>query len=133
MSTITDMKKLFHGVRRGVPRTEYLIHPERDWLVGLAASVLLFVGGALYLGFDFLVQYESVDVRPVVDETVVRYRAVDAAHDLNEYRDRDAIFRSLRADRSHADIMEEAVPPPTPETGGEPASADSLAEEGVEQ
>lgn len=128
------MKKLFHGVRRDVPRTEHLIHPERDWLVGLVASVLLFVGGALYLGFDFLVQYESVDIRPVVDETVVRYRAVDAAHYLTEYRDRDTTFRSLRADRTHADpVVEEVVSPPSPETEDDPASIEPLAEEGVGQ
>lgn len=112
-------------------RAHELMHPGREWIVGLSAAVLLFVSGSLYLGYDFWDQYQGIDEQIPVDGTVVRYRKQDAAHFLELYRAKKETFEALRADKVFQPAV---VVSTTPEVATSTAvAAPPLAEEVVAQ
>lgn len=111
--------------RAGAPDRR-IIHPERDWIIGVGLSTLLFVSGALYTGHEFLTHLEKADERISVESTIVQYDQKTVAEVLQRYGARRATFETLRADRSNAApvVIDEA------ETGVETEAATStLAED----
>ena len=88
-----------------------LINPPREWLIGLLLAAGTFSFGALYLGYDFWEQYHMADNQPIVDESVVRYHQGDAIYYIGEFKKRDTLFQTLRAEvREQAEVPNVVLP-----------------------
>ena len=89
---------LLHMVRHVVRRSEgyrdrRIMHPRRDWLIGLFGAVFLFLASAAVEGYLFWSK-SSADADAVTLETVT-YDQKLVRRVLTEYRSREARYKEL--------------------------------------
>lgn len=95
-----------HIFRRGQGAPDRrLMHPMREWLIGVACASAVFVGGAAYAGFLFVELSGERRATVSVDDAVAVYDQAAVSAVLAEYGERDARFRALRTDRSNAGAL----------------------------
>lgn len=95
---IIKMAKHVFRRSRGIPDRE-LMHPRRDWLVGLAVFILLMLGGGGASALSY-VYYDSIAVATDPSAVVVpRYQAALIEATLERYNERVARYQALRAER----------------------------------
>lgn len=88
-----------HIAKRSSGRKDHrLMHPLRDWLIGLFTVVTLLLVGQVYTGFLLLQkQSEDIDSYTVqVETTSYKRERIDAA--LTTYREKQESFDSVRAE-----------------------------------
>ena len=97
---ITKMVKHLMKKRSGVPDRR-MMHPERDWLIGLLGVTLVFVGGAFYAGSLFIEYSKRAGAEISASSDVIKYDQKLIAKVLEQYDAMSTEFDSLRADRSN--------------------------------
>jgi len=101
MITKNDIVKMTHHILRrsaGVPDHK-IMHPERDWVIGLLIATIVFMSGAVYSGNKFVGYLNLIDEEVVADSTVVQYRQSSISAALGEYGERARKFEELRSDK----------------------------------
>lgn len=94
-----------HVLRRGQDAADQkVMHPVRDWTVGLVVASTLFMGFSAYAGFTFASKYRGVDVVPPFDNSIVVYKRNEAQEILVMYQNRKAEFETLRAERRNITV-----------------------------
>ncbi len=96
MSTF-DIHNLTRRIMRaqsGIPDRR-MMHPVRDWFIGLVLAILTLGGVSLYAGYTFM-QHTSSGAVSVEHTAPVRYEAEDVADALERYRTRNERFQALR-------------------------------------
>lgn len=92
-----DIKKMAKQILRHGQRLpdRRLIHPEREWLIGLGLFAVLVMAGAVYEihNFNFYSQLDSK--LPVESVTVETYKSGSAARVLDTYQQKREHFDSL--------------------------------------
>ena len=99
-----DILKMVRHVRRksqGVPDRR-LIHPRREWIVGLALFVVVALAGVAYNMYTYATISNLENELAVEDSGVVRYQANTVDQALTIFRAKQAEFERLRT----------VVPPP---------------------
>lgn len=86
---------------RGVP-DKRLMHPVRDWMIGLSVASILFLCTAFVAGAIFLTQIKSIDEPVYVETVLITYKREDARTVLETYAARSEKFEVLRFDRRNA-------------------------------
>lgn len=106
---------------RGIPDRR-IMHPGRDWVIGLLMAAATFIGLALYATSVFLTSTTNVDSEIVIESSVVKYEQERTMAVLEKYRKTKETFNFMRNDIRNAPVIsvEEDV-------DGEP-SEDLLAE-----
>ena len=127
-------KKLFHQ-QQGTRRIK-LMHPKRDWVLGLSFGLVLFVG---IISWNISVYFEQRQGVQFTDTDVVAelptYRAESVSQALDIYKIRQENFAALSGSRLPIIIEEPTAPPPgvslpsieTASTGPESEAPDSGA------
>ena len=114
---------------RGIP-DHRIMHPVRDWTIGLAVTTIIFICSTLYAGYAFLVRSKAVDDEIRIESTVIVYKRDAAQEVMEEFSDRVSNFEALRSDRSNVVKLPALI---LPETTEEETETDTLAEQPVEQ
>ena len=91
---ITNM--VAHIVRRdkGIPDTN-IMHPMREWVVGLAVVFLLVAGGVVFNIIMYQSYSEALSAPVTVTETVVPYKAAVVAQAITHYQTERTRYKSL--------------------------------------
>jgi len=97
ISKVDILKFVQHVAKRNTGRADKrLIHPEREWILGVSIAFCIGLAGAFY-GSVFFMQQESLVERSVSgDTTAVRYRASTVEEALTLYAARRESFNELR-------------------------------------
>lgn len=74
-----------------------LIHPVREWFVGLVCSIILTVGLFGYLGYEFYIQLHSLETPDVIGEDLPIYHVEGARNIVDTYKERKQEFERLRS------------------------------------
>jgi len=75
-----------------------LVHPQREWGIGLFVFAVLVISGSILVGTTF-VQYRSADsVKGSSEASIPQYREVITQDALELYRARSSEYRQLRGD-----------------------------------
>ncbi len=102
-----------------------LIHPGREWFIGLLVSSALFLILGGYAGYLFHSQSKKLAQPVSPDSTLVEYKQEHAREVLNRFGERTKEFEQLRADRKSTPepipVVEE-----TEDLSEDPALADDL-------
>jgi hypothetical protein len=92
------------------------IHPVRDWLVGLSVAMLVFLGGAAAIAYDFRIQFVLPPEATESTAVTMKYSERDVRHYAERFEARDVEFAKLRGVVvPRADIVSE-VPENTEES-----------------
>lgn len=116
-----QLVQIFRRLRkrgRGIP-DHRLIHPIRDWTVGLITTFLIFVASSVYASFTFLELSKNVDTAVPIESSVVTYKQENAAEVLERYAERERTFETLRNDRSNTVVPKPSSEESEDEDGGE--------------
>ena len=100
--------------------TRDLVNPTRDWVTGLSAAALVFVGGVAYIAFDFHTQFGAASDEQAIEVQPLIYRGAEVKAYAERYAQRERDFETLRKDRRY-------VPPPAVVV-----PADTVVEDGSE-
>lgn len=89
-------KMVAHIVRRdkGIPDTN-IMHPMREWVVGLAVVFLLVAGGVVFNIIMYQSYSEALSAPVTVTETVVPYKAAVVAQAITHYQTERTRYKSL--------------------------------------
>lgn len=113
-----SLSKIFRHPPRLSLVTERERYPERDWFVGIALAVGVFVVAASYAGWLFFFGVHAIGAPEVpLSDTSISYDKERVAGILEEYESRRAHFERLRYTTS-------AIPPVTPDAEEAAAPAD---------
>lgn len=77
---------------RGIPDRR-LMHPHREWYIGLALCMCVVVGGMVYNTLQFR-YYTSLEDRISGSATTVEYRSEVVRRVLETYRERQEVFEA---------------------------------------
>ncbi len=77
------------------------INPVRDWTIGLAVAILVFLCGVAYISFDFYTQFGAPKDTVYVESQSVGYRDVEVKKYAEQYIEKERVFNELRKDRSY--------------------------------
>jgi hypothetical protein len=78
-----------------IPLDRSLIHPGRDWLIGLGMFSLVVLSGAAVSGYLFI-QYSSVTVEAVPTSVILpSYNQSRIIEAITQYEQRQAVFQAL--------------------------------------
>ena len=89
-----------HILRRGAGVPDHkIMHPERDWVIGLTIATLVFISGAVYSGNKFTEYLSLLDEEVAADSTVVQYKQTAISEVLGKYGERTKKFEELRSDK----------------------------------
>lgn len=113
-------------VRHIAKRSEHipdrkLMHPARDWFIGLSAAVVLFVCSVLFAFMTFNTQSEKINRVVPVTETVSVYKSEEAQAILKAYDERITTFNALRGEQVDGGVSLPSES--TQEDGSEPSGA----------
>lgn len=102
-------------VRHIAKRSEHipdrkLMHPARDWFIGLSIAALMFVSSAAFAFMTFHAQSEKVNRVVPVTETVAVYKGEKARAVLELYNERINTFNALRSKRIDGGVTLPATP-----------------------
>jgi len=126
---IKNIAKRILKFRRGV-RDHQIIHPSRDWFIGLAISVLLFGTSAAWSAHVYINHKNSSvgEVVGVVEEVVV-YREAMVAAALQYFGDKQEFYTNLLHSESVTEQpSEESVVGETVNEEATATSSESVAE-----
>jgi len=76
-----------------------LVHPMREWVTCLSITIFAALVLIAFSGFDFYIQYNSVDTPVIVDSSVSKYREGDAESIIKYYEGKASLFTNLRSNR----------------------------------
>jgi hypothetical protein len=122
---IKDIKKIFKKTAKR-KRVE-LIHPLRDWSIGLAIAVFGFFGGVTAIAIDFYFQLVS-PITPEVEEKPLVYKEEEVVRYASQYNERAQIFNEHRSTQIYIPIVEEVAT-----TTEEDSEKETLAEEDIDE
>jgi hypothetical protein len=106
------IKMAKHVLRRdrGVPDRK-IMHPVRDWLIGILGASTLFVFVMAYTGYTFFSGINEGSVAPDANSKVIRYDQETVIETLEFYKGKAAQFEMLRNDISNRTVVpEESLP-----------------------
>ncbi len=94
----------------GIPDRR-IMHPARDWFVGLGVSAVIFILSLMYAGYQFITISEQTDRIISVESSVVRYNQKGVQDAIEYYKNKEDKFNRLRTEeyRIVSPIPEEAV------------------------
>jgi hypothetical protein len=99
-------KKLFHH-NRGIKRTK-LMHPNRDWLIGVLVGILIIVVMIGWSAYTYLEKRDAIGLTDTSVEPVVPVYKADTVQDaLDLYQNREEVFAQLN--QSNVSIAEPEV------------------------
>lgn len=124
---ITQMVKHILRRERGIPDRR-IMHPSREWLIGLSLATLLLLTTATYAGYAFFIKTSAAALRPNAESDVVRYKQEAASEVLTRYQEKKQQFASLRANTPVNEIEVSASPDETTATTSEPLAEDDTEE-----
>jgi len=78
--------------RRGGSPNASLVHPVRDWSIGLSVMIVVCAGVSSYAGVLFVSQLNSIDSVPVIEVDIEEYRDTDVENALQTFRRRAEVF-----------------------------------------
>jgi hypothetical protein len=81
------------------------MNPSRDWTVGIGVATVLFLGGSVFIGFDFYDQFGAPARDVVAEIQPVVYQEKEVIQQAEVYDERERVFNMLRKSRVY-------VPPP---------------------
>ena len=85
-----------HVARRGTGHADYrIVHPSREWLIGLAGATILFLGAGAHAGFFFWSKGNALVETPLSLETAT-YNHATIYQVLEVYAARSATHKALR-------------------------------------
>ena len=91
-------KKLFHH-NRGIQRTK-LMHPNRDWLIGVLVGILIIVVMIGWSAYTYLEKRDAIGLTDTSVEPVVPVYNADTVQDaLDLYTKREELFEELNQSR----------------------------------
>jgi len=77
-------------------RDRRIIHPQREWFIGLVIIFVLFIGGSMYTGYLFFTEF-NYEVDPAtVEVKTTTYQNERVRDVLNAYREKKTSFEKLR-------------------------------------
>lgn len=86
-----------HIIRRDQGRVDRrLLHPTREWAVGVLGAAVLFVGSVAYAGYIFYFQLQQTDIPSPTEMNVVSYDAKKAQEVFKYYEVRRQKFLELQ-------------------------------------
>ena len=101
------LKMAEHVFRRssGIPDKK-LMHPKREWAIGMVLFAVILVGGSILSSWSFA-QYRNIDTQtgeasiqiPKYNETLIK-------NVLEEYKQREVIFNTYVTDTSLVPVIE---------------------------
>ncbi len=97
-------------------RLPVLIHPQRDWWIGLILFGTLTLGGSLFLARLYFVNQSLEGIVGVEGDTVPRYREEVVTDVLALYASRHAAYQAALGALPLAPIVEVATTTPTTAT-----------------
>lgn len=103
-----------------------LLHPVREWFIGVACASMLFCFSVYYVGTEFYTQLEQTVTVPATEVTVVTYRAQVAQGVFETYKSRSQRFAELQSNTPKRAVVE-----PTEEQGST-ATSDQVSESPIE-
>jgi len=77
-------------------RDTRLMHPTRDWIMGLIAALVLFVGAVFYAAFTFISHTQFTEQPGVVARSIDPYNQEKIQAILAQYNERAIRFATLR-------------------------------------
>jgi uncharacterized membrane protein YukC len=113
MITKNDILKMIKHVakKKSKPSRREIVCPERDWLIGLGVTTLVFLLCASYAGYLFYTHFQQTDKVVEVTSSVEQYDQKTIESVLNEYDARKQKFESLRT--SYGSSTPVFIPPQT--------------------
>jgi hypothetical protein len=92
---ITDLtKKFFH--KEKILKSPRLMHPKREWLIGLLIAALLFVGTAGWSAYSYIYYRDfTPDNSDLETNEVIVYRESLVEEALNQYQQREQTYSDL--------------------------------------
>jgi hypothetical protein len=90
-----------HGQGR---RSTRLVHPARDWMIGLLLEVVLLMVASACAAYVFVAFSDSADEAVPIESAVIVYQQSKVSSVLEVYQRRAALFETLRAERSVLDL-----------------------------
>lgn len=85
-----------HGVRSHAGRQ--VMHPMRDWMIGLSGAAIVFVGAVALIAHDFRVQFILPPELNATTTVEVKYSERDVEWYAARFNEKDARFNSLRGE-----------------------------------
>ncbi len=112
-----NVTKIFKNVIKrdhGLPDRR-LMHPKREWLVGLCMFLVLILAGGLYALFAFH-SYSGISVDDqTVEVNQLHYKRADALEAIDLYKQKRDTFESLHTNKPNVDtVSSEPVPESAP-------------------
>lgn len=127
---LSNFKKKKHLTLIGVSGSSSRLHSLRDWAIGLALAVVLFLGGVSYIAFDFYTQF-GVEKEQVSGGTPLQYNANKVHMYAEKYNEKERAYEGVRsAPRAKTPVVieeDESVPTPAEPTADEPQVDEGLA------
>jgi hypothetical protein len=75
-----------------------LLHPSREWGIGLVVFALVVITGSFFVG-NIFIEYRSIDtVQSDAEVSIPQYREVHVTDALDLYRARNEEYERLRGD-----------------------------------
>ncbi len=108
---ITKLAKKIMRRQRGL-RDHQIIHPQREWVVGLVLAILVVAGIAVWSSTTYLaITDRSVDttIGDANTQTVYRTEVIDAA--LTQFRERAENYEQLLENRVTVPVVIESLEP----------------------
>ena len=101
-------KKIFHQGRGR--RSVHIMHPERDWMMGVFAAIVLILGTTVWSGINYLQVRDLIRNGVLVEtEATVVYRGTVVDEALSIRDERDAVVQSFVALPSVEEVVESEV------------------------
>lgn len=96
MKYLSLLKKIkgFSFKKKHVRTGDYM-NPLRDWAIGLACATTMFIGGVVYIGYDFYSQFTIVEVVTDTEKKIV-YPEKEIRNLADSYTDKEKNFNELR-------------------------------------
>ena len=105
---LTALKKKKHLALVGESGTSNRLHSLRDWSIGLALAVLVFLGGVSYIAYDFYTQFIT-QTGDTFDESSIQYHPEKVRRYAEEYKRKEEAFSELNTMRSEGGVTEEST------------------------
>ena len=93
---LSNFTKKKHLTLIGVSGSSSRLHSLRDWAIGLALAVVLFIGGVSYIAFDFYTQF-GVEKEQVTGGTPLQYNANKVHMYAEKYNEKERAYKGVRS------------------------------------
>lgn len=82
-----------------------MIHPVRDWILGLSLTFILFVLLSMYSGYKFYTISQQDNAVFSFESSTIQYNLKGVQSVTRVYGEREKRFQTLRSDRSNASVV----------------------------